>query len=267
MYRSLKDMRGYRLAATDDEIGKVKDIYFDDANWCMRYLVVDTGTWLPGRLVLISPAALSRPVSAEEVVPVNLTREQIEKSPDIGSDLPVSRQREAQLVQYYGWPVYWGPPGVAYGAGGAMIPPPTAADPSQAGDTGDSARAAGSDQKDDPHLRSLNEVLGYHIQADDGEIGHVEDLLVDDADWSVGYVVVDTRNWLPGRKVLVVPRWFSNVSWSDSKVRVSLARESIEKSPEYDPSRLLESDHEKQIRAYYESPNLQSTGSPLGTGK
>lgn len=259
MHRSMKDLRGYRLAAIDGEIGTTKDVYFDDAEWRVRYLVVDTGAWLPGRRVLISPASLSQPDGEEKLIPVALTRDQIERCPDVGSDIPVSRQKEAELASHYGWPSYW-TTGAALGAAMSKTPPTELPNTVRAAQRSSES----AERETDPHLRSMNEVLGYHIQAHDGEIGHAEDMLVDDREWAIRYVVVDTRNWLPGRKVLVVPRWFNRLSWRDSKFFVALHRQAIEESPAYDPSQPLESEYEEGLRAHYDSPEFWATGLPMG---
>ena len=266
MYRSLNNLLGHRLAAIDGEIGKVKDALFDDLQWCVRYLVASTGRWLPGRRVLLSPASLGCPDSAKDLIPVALTREQIKDAPGVSADLPVSRQEEAELVEYYGGPIYWGPPGAAFGIAATRLPPATRVPPARTAEKlgvvpkdapGQTEEATG-----DPHLRSMNEVLGYHIQVQDGEIGHVEDFLVRNAEWAIRYVVADTRNWLPGRKVLLVPRWFSGVSWQESKVFVAQHRQAIQNSPEYDPTRPLEGEYEQQIRAYCDSLEIRAGDLP-----
>src|SRR5438105_5096052 len=107
MLISVKDLAGFHLAATDGSIGEVQDCYFDDVHWTVRYLVVDTGGWLSGRKVLISPMAIRGiDIDGEHVI-VDLTREQVERSPDIDTHRPVSRQHEIALLQYYGYPSYW----------------------------------------------------------------------------------------------------------------------------------------------------------------
>ncbi|MEO8053096.1 MAG: PRC-barrel domain-containing protein, partial [Acidobacteriota bacterium] len=108
MLRKAKDLSGYKLAASDGEIGKVKEFYFDDQSWTVRYLVADTGGWLSGRQVLISPYALDPANEGRNVIPVDLTKHQIEKSPSLDSNKPVSRQYELEYYPYYGWPGYWG---------------------------------------------------------------------------------------------------------------------------------------------------------------
>ena len=107
MSRSIKQLCGVKLHASDGEIGHVKDFYFDDQKWVVRYVVVDTGPWLLGRLVLIAPHAFSSLDQAGAFLAVNLTRQQIENSPPIESHKPVSRQYEEEYFRYYGWPSYW----------------------------------------------------------------------------------------------------------------------------------------------------------------
>jgi hypothetical protein len=238
MLRSVKDLRGYIIGAIDGEIGQVHELYFDDQSWIVRYLVVDTGTWLPGRRVLLSPMALGQPDWETHVLPVGLTKEQVENSPPIAVDKPVSRQMESDLHAYYGWRPYWSGPA------------PVAAQAVAAAE----AKRRATGEWADPHLRSTREVIGYHIEASDGEIGHVEDLIVDDEAWILRYLVIDTRNWLPGKKVLVAPAWTKAVDWAQRRVHVDLSRETIENGPTYDPAAPVNREYELQLYDYYGRP-------------
>jgi uncharacterized protein YrrD len=218
MLRSVQEMFGYRIVATDGELGRAYNFYFDDTLWCVRYLVVETGEWLNSRRVLISPVALGQPDWNYRRFPVNLARQQVQDSPGVDADMPVSRQQEIAMNSYYGWPAYWSFPAEP----GALAP----------GSAGD------------PNLRSVREVIGYRIHAADGEIGHVDDFIVDDHGWALRYIAIETTNWLPGKKVLLAPEWIERVSWAESAIVVDLSREAIATSPEYGPSlwvsRLLE---------------------------
>lgn len=242
MLRSIKELEGYTILATDGEIGHVDEFYFDDETWTVRYLVVDTGPWLFGRQVLISPVALDDPDWISQRLPVILTKEQVENSPDINLDRPVSRQHELELHQYYRWTAYWGAPLEPGPTQPGPVPPSAVEEPVI-------EKAQG-----DPNLRSTDEVTGYHIQARDGEVGHVEDFLVAEDSWTIHYLVVDTRNWLPGRKVLVSPQWVETVNWLDSKVHVDLVRETIKNSPEYDPSSPVSRTYEEELYDHYGLP-------------
>jgi sporulation protein YlmC with PRC-barrel domain len=231
MLHSAKELMGLSISATDGEFGTIKDLYFDDAHWTIRYLVVDTGGWISGREVLIPINALAGADWPDEIVHVNLAKEQIRSSPGIDSDMPVSRQHEAGLYQHFGYPYYWRGPHM-WGDAVYPVPMDSSDDPGlQDRKETTEMTAANSD----PHLRSSNEVIGYTIQATDDTVGHVEDFMLDDKDWSIRLMVVDTRNWWPGKKVLVAPQRIERVSWSERKVAVDISREAVENSPEYDP--------------------------------
>lgn len=238
MLRNIKGLRGFTIEAADGHMGKVHDLLFDGQTWAVRYLVVDTGSWLPGRKVLIAASALGRPRWAEHLFPVALTTEQVRHAPDIDTDKPVSRQREIELHAYYDWIPYWGMGHDGVGA----VPVPTPVD----------RKAIEETAQGDPNLQSAREVTGYHIGAQDGEIGHVEDFLVGDGDWVVRYLVVDTRNWLPGRKVLISPKWVRQISWEQREVWVDVSREKIRHSPPYDPAVTVDRDYEARMHEYYD---------------
>lgn len=243
MLRSIQSLIGYRIHAKDGEIGKVKDFYFDDGKWTIRYFVVDTGNFLPGRKVLISPFfafGTNTPDWKSKTFPIDLTKAQIEASPSIEADKPVSRQHFIDLHQHYGWTPYWE-------NSMAVVPPVAPIAP-------EIEKAKEAHEKGDPHLRSTKEVAGYHIQATDGEIGHVEDFVIGDTVWVIRYMVVDTRNWLPGRKVLLSPEWIQSVSWSNEQVTVDLTRDSIKNSPEYDPSAPINQKYELRLYDFYGRP-------------
>lgn len=240
--RSLRSLEGYHLSATDGSIGKVRDFYFDDEFWTIRYLVVDTGHWLPGHKVLLSPSVLVKPDWRERAFVVSLTREQVRHSPDRDSYKPVSRQRETEFYVARGWPFYW----TASGAWpGAMMPAvPFQLPPS------DRPRAKG-----DPHLRSAREVLGYTLQADDGESGAVDDFIADEETWQVRYLVVATEAGGAGPKVLIAPLWLVGpISWAQRSVRVAMSRDRIHHSPEFDPSAPVNRDYEIRLYDYYGRP-------------
>jgi sporulation protein YlmC with PRC-barrel domain len=231
LQKAMKDLKGDALRARDGDVGSVRDVYFDDERWAVRYLVVDTGAWLPGKKVLISPASLSRDRDAEAIA-VNLTREQVKAAPDIDTDAPISRRLEEAHARYYGYPYYWGGPGLW-----GVAPTPLAAPPAEKAQQQPPAGYREALERDKAsaersHLRSGAEVVGYAIRAADGEIGHVEDLLVDDETWAIADMVVDTRNWLPGKKVLVPPSEVAAIDWEAREVRLRLTREALQKAPE-----------------------------------
>jgi len=234
-----KTLTDYTLDSYDGEIGKVIQFYFDDRHWTIRYLVADTGDWLTDRQVLISPYALVAVVKEERHITVNLSKKQIEDSPPLNADNPVSRQFEEEYYGYYEWPMYWAGPFI-WGAYPYIVRDGNRFEESPPGE-----------KTWDHHLRSTQEVRGYHIQSADGEIGHVEDFIIDDETWAIRYLVINTKNWWPGKKVLISPEWIENVSWSESKVIVNLPREIIKQSPEYTDDSLLTRYYEAGLHQYY----------------
>lgn len=249
MLRSVKSLEGFAIGATDGTFGKVKDFYFDDEAWVIRYIVVDTSAWLGGRDVLVSPYAIHQPDWAGNILPATISKKQIENGPGIETDKPVSRQYERTYLGYYGYPYYWG----GCSLWGDNYYPGTYRQGMDAQDyDGYSGylRAPSADDGD-PHLRSCNAVKGYHIRANDGEIGHVQGFLLDDATWSIRYLIVNTSNWWVGHKVLVSPEWIKKVSWSGSYVDVSLDRQAVKDAPAYDEDALYSRDAEAALYDHY----------------
>ena len=230
MMRSVKELYGEKLGVTDGEIGHVKDFYFDDQNWVVRYVVADTASWLEGRLVLISPHAFGDFSGKGDCLPVNLSRKQIENSPSIDAHKPVSRQYEEEYYRYYGWPSYWdgGAMGVMGGVGGFPVVP----QPSMILDK-EAEPASLSREGSDPHLRSTQHLNGYHIQAGDDEIGHVSDFIMDDKNWAICYLLVQTGHWYAGKEIAISPANIDRISYEDSKVFVNITKEAILDAPEY----------------------------------
>jgi hypothetical protein len=241
-------LNGFVIRAKDGEIGTVDQFYFDDETWAIRYLTVETGGWLGGRKVLISPISVSKADWQAKRLDVSLTMKQVEHSPDIYTHQPVSRQHEAAYLNYYGYQSYWGGPNEW---GPALYPEGLARrDDASASELADMLRR----ESPDSHLRSAEAVTGYNIEAVDGEIGHVDGFIVDDRTWTIRYIEVATRNWMPGKKVLVSPTWIERVSWADSKVFVALTRESIQSAPAYDDSMPIPREYENRLYAHYGRP-------------
>ena len=257
MLHDLKKLENYKISATDGEIGKVNDFYFDDDKWTVRYLVVEAGTWLSSRKVLISPISIQEPDLIARTLAVSITMAQVQSSPDIDTDKPVSRQFEEQYLGYYGYPAYWDGGGM-WGEGLY----PYAMAPGYAGYGADKqererelqthlANERERHRNDNPHLRSCNEVVGYHIHATDGEIGHVAGFVLDDQTWAIRYLIIDTSNWWLGHKVLVAPHWITEVRWSDRTVEVDLSRELLKNAPVYDANAELTRDQELSLYRHY----------------
>lgn len=242
MLDSANELNGYALKALDGELGRAKEFYFDDEYWTIRYLVAETGDWIPNRQVLLSPYAISGVNRDAHNISINLSKQRILDSPLISTDEPVSRQYEESYYAYFQWPMYWG--------GGNMW----GAYPKLSHDDTPSAIHELGTKHWDAHLRSTKDVTGHHLQARDGEIGHVDDFIIDDETWAIRYLVIDTRNWWPGKKVLVSPQWIDRVSWTDSKVFVSLNRELIKDAPEFVNEMAITREYETMLHAHYQQP-------------
>jgi len=228
MLRSIDQLYGKKLGAADGDIGHVKDFYFDDHDWAVRYVVADTGDWLPGRRVLLSPHAFSGIDPVGKLLPVNLTRKQIEGSPSIDLHKPVSRQYEEQYHQYYDWPFYWQGEGLWGGTMGFPgLESPVAPLPFEP------ATIAPQSKRADAHLRSTEAVNGYHLQAGDVIIGHICDFLVDDKSWAIDQLVVKIGHRFTGKEVRIPVGKVDRISYDDSTVFVNLTKEAVEQSPEH----------------------------------
>jgi hypothetical protein len=238
----MSDMEDYTIGAADGIIGRVRDFYFDDEDWVIRYLVVETDGGAPQRKVLISPIGIGQPNWSEKILPVALTRAQIQNSPDIDTNKPVSRQHEMGYLGYFGYAPYWGGGGL-WGAG---ISP----DVLQAG----LQNGALSAVNDDVHLRSGNAIMRYYVHASDGDIGHVQGLIVDEKSWAIRYVIVNTSNWWMGHEVIIAPDWIDDIDWLDSRLSINLTRQSIKDSPAYDPKVPVSQEHDAGIHAHYGRP-------------
>jgi uncharacterized protein YrrD len=232
MLHSTRKLKGCAVAATDGEIGKIDDVYFDDQKWAIRYFVVDTGGWLTGRKVLISPISVREVDWRNRSVHVALTRRQIKDSPGIDTEQPVSRRQEAEFFRHYDYPLYWTGP-LLWGFG--AFPPLGGLLHTDSASTAETATSAEHDHADS-HLRSNAEVIGYEIQETNGSLGHVDDFLFNERDWSIRFMIVDTGHWWPGKHVLLSPQLIRDVNWPSRHVIVDATREAVQGSPEYDPA-------------------------------
>jgi hypothetical protein len=239
MLRRANELSGYQLNARDGSIGKVKDFYYNDLSWTIRYLVADAGNWLYGRQVLISPYALDLVNPKEQVIRVNLTKKQIEGSPSLSYDKPVSRQFEMEHHAYHGWRNYWGG-SYAWGDSTYPVLGQAACSP-----------VAYSENSDDPHLRRTNDVQEHSIEGLNGEIGHIKDFVIEDKSWAIRYLIVSTQSWWPRKEVLISPRWIDSISWKESKVVVGLTLEGIKQFPDHTDDVLITRDYEQGLHRHH----------------
>jgi sporulation protein YlmC with PRC-barrel domain len=231
LQQMMRDLKGHTVLAIDGRVGSVQDVYFDDERWGIRYLVVDTREWWLGGKVLISPASVPAQQGGGDTLRVSLTREQVKNAPWIDEEHPSSRLQEAAYARYYGSPYYWAGP-YLWGVAAAPLAASGLAQaaPEDAPDRPAEAQKTAARRAQKSHLRSGEEVIGYRIEAMNGSIGHVEDFVFDDQTWAIKYMVVDTRNWLSGRKVLVRPHEIDGIDGLRRRVRVSLKREQLEQA-------------------------------------
>ncbi len=243
-------LHGYTIEATDGPIGTVKDFLFDDRSWQCRWMVVDTGGWLTGRKVLIHPSAVGVVDHKDRSVPVDLTKAQVEASPNILEHQPVSHQMETSQYDYFGWDPYWGDNlygttiagefnGPARYFGGPILSRPLDVTLTDA----------------NPNLRGMDEITGYHVNAKDGDIGHIENLLIDDDGFGVRYLIVDTSNWWLGKHVLMSPFAIREIEALDRKVYLDVTRQSVKDSPPWDPVDLINTETQKRLHRHYNWPS------------
>lgn len=247
-------VKGFAIEAEDGGIGTVSDFLFDDRSWKLRWMVVDTGSWLTGRKVLLHPSAAVAVDFDRRAVPVRLTKHQVENSPDIREDQPVSRQMQDTLYGYYGLDPLWGGSnyfgGAMGGIGWPLTPMPSG------GESGvlEAERNGARMDDADPDLRSMSAVTGYHIQATDGPIGHIENFMFDSDGWGIRYLIVDTRNWWPGQHVLLSPHAVKTMSWPDREAVINLSRAQVKGSPPWDPEDMIDRAYQERLHGYYGWP-------------
>jgi uncharacterized protein YrrD len=263
MLRKTSDLMGFGIHAEDGDFGKVKDLLFDDEKWVIRYLVIDTGGFLLNRKVLISPYVVQAIDWKSRVIHITLTREQVRESPDIDTNMPVSRQHELETLRYYRWPYYWG----GVGLWGPFEFPNTypGAMPDRVSLVSvDRPELTPEGQEQNPHLRSAREMRGYRILATDSEFGHVEDFVLDERSWAIRYLMIDTQNWWPSRPVLVSPQWISGVSWTEQGIHVDLSAETVKAAPRIDEDVGITREYEKRLHEHYGRPSYWSDATGEG---
>lgn len=242
MLHVIKDIENFKLVNEKQELGFIKDFYIDDLSWITRYIVIDTGNWLTGKKVLISPFSLKKPNFIDKVIYTDLTKEEIENSPSISDEEPVSRQHEINLNKYYGWPAYWS---MTTSMQGILE------------DVRREIKEKEESKNKDPHLRSIRELRNYNVEAVDGDVGVVDSFIIDDENWIIKYIVLDTRKWLhwmPGGKYfLIAPEWTKKIEWNNSKIVVDLDKETIEKGPEFKSAAEIDEQFENRVYACYKA--------------
>lgn len=243
MKRSLKELKGYSIQAIDGEKGKVKNFLFDDETWIIRYLEADLGSFFKEKRVLIPRQYLGEPHWEDQFFPVELTVKRIEESPDVDFDMPVSREYEKELTEHYDLQPYWPANLAAYSGQPSMLNPdnPIAF-----------PRYAVDEEEIDTNLRSFQEIRGYYIEAKDEKFGHIHDVIIDDENWQLLYVIIDTKNMVPWSKKVMLPiELIEEITFVEKGAKINLTRETIKNAPEYNPSEAINAEYEKVLRDFY----------------
>lgn len=266
MLRSADDLKEYQIQSIDGDLGKIYDLYFDDEAWVIRYLVVTTNNWFFKREALISPIALDTPDWQNKTMQVNLSQKQVDHSPDISVHKPVSRQQEVEYFGYYGYPVYWGGASL-WGAG--FYPDGLVLENDKLNESAKGAKAKAYEkyQNNDPHLRSWDKVKGFVVNGSDGEIGHIQDLLIDEQTFAIRYVIVRANDWWIGHDILVAPQWFEDMKWSDSSVKINHTRAEVKGAPIYDSLVKMDRDWEIAMHKHYERQGYWGKESNIASKK
>ena len=239
MLRTMNELERTTIHAMDGVLGQVDECYFDEEQWTIRYLVLRPGKWLHGRRVLVSPMAVSQYDWEAGNLRVLLTREQVKQSPRFDMDRPVSRRLEAQYHAYYGWPVYWGGPGLW----GPYLYPSRLAH--------NGSHDVAEEAPEECRLRSSREVIDYTVELRDGSLGHVEDCVFDDHAWVIQYLAVNTDCGFPSRQVLMPPQWAAGIDWAERRVTFDLTREQVQSAPEWHPPMPIRRQYELRLHEHY----------------
>jgi hypothetical protein len=260
MLFAVSGLEGCAVEASDGEVGSVKDLLFDGQTWKIRWMVVDTGHWLPGRQVLIHPSAIApitlppkpelpmmSPGDTLELT-VNLTRDEIEAGPHLREEEPVTEPMEALLYDYYGWDPYWG----ATHFGAELMPNAEQRIVDDAAQR--EADAEAPPQDGGPRLHGVASLRGFHVHATDGDIGHVENVFAEDTNWEIRYLVIATRNWWPGKIVQLSPYAVRDIDWQDRRINMNVSRDQVRSAPAWDPLALADEAREEELHRHFGWP-------------
>jgi uncharacterized protein YrrD len=266
MLFSTQELKGYTIHATDGELGKVEQLFFDDQQWTIRNLVVKTGNWFNKKEVLISPISVQSVLKQDRSLVVSLTKEQVKNSPNIDTEQPVSRIMEMRYYDYYRWPYYWSGPqpwGLASYPTGMLARPYSIPSPEYR----PGIPASEMEALTKTHLRSSKAVVGYQVGAIDSHFGRVKDLLFEDESWTIRYLAIETSHFFSHRSVLISPAWVTSISWTDERINVELSRSQIQSSPKYFSHELVDRDYEKLLYRHYSRPNYWGADSEFEVTK
>ncbi|NGP46129.1 PRC-barrel domain containing protein [Bacillaceae bacterium SIJ1] len=267
-----KELESYKLGATDGDIGKIEDFYFDESQFVVRYIVADTRTWFFGGEVLLSPEAFQKVDPSDRIVHVNLTKDQIKDSPKPNQEQPINRQFEKDLSDFHGWRYYWlsaGGAGAGYNTPGTGAPGPVvpvAPVPEEAGshsqrnldETVDETHEGYEEKELEEHLQhensqlqSMDDLKGYEVHVKEGYVGKIDDMILEDGTWKIRYLVVDVGIGIDTKLVLISPDWVKEISWIDQTITAPLEHDLVEHAPVFEEDQPLTREYEEKLYDYY----------------
>ncbi len=257
MLINAKRIIGAKVHALDGDIGKVSDIYFDDKTWNLRYIVITSGSWLDSRELLLIPSSLRVPDPFYDTIITDMTRDKVQKSPSVFTDLPVSRQYENQLHRYYAWSPYWYYP---MHAGFGIYPyPAVVPKPESTLNEEMKQRQDKRLENADPNLRSFNEIKKYKIDATDKELGKIEDLLIERESALITHLVLDTIEWWPSKHVAIETSFIEKINYGLRWIEVGLDSKAIKDAPAFSDSASSNPAYMESLASYYRNLRTRRT--------
>ncbi|GGD02692.1 hypothetical protein GCM10007216_36830 [Thalassobacillus devorans] len=254
-------LKNYNIQANDGELGKVKDLYFDDKKWTVRYLVADTRKWLPGKKVVVSPSGVKAVDTGEEVVHVENNKEDIRHNATLEEKQDFSYEKEMELSDTFGWKQYWAG---EFLWGGYLTPMDPVEEPARAAEPQTTQEPPINDNVHDrkDKLRSSESIKGEFkhgvVHGENGKIGYIKDLMIDEGTWRIRYLLVDTSEWSTNERVLLSPDWLQSVDWLTNDFYIDLKLETIEDGPNYEKDQTVTKEFEEMIyRKYRKEPYWQ----------
>ena len=226
MLINLEQLRARQVHANDGDIGKIKDIIFDDEHWTVRFFVLDTHPWMPlSKKVLISPISILKIEENSDDIILAMSKQMVEDSPKVEDQETVSREFELRYFDHFGYSYYW----LGSHPWGDYTYPSALTNQNMIVTN----ELKQNDIEKTNHLREVSEVSHYNLHASDGDKGHVHDFIWDSKGWSLKYLVVDTSNWfIGGKRVLVPCDKIDSISWEKKTVECKLSKEEINACPE-----------------------------------
>ncbi|MCC3144961.1 PRC-barrel domain-containing protein [Halanaerobium sp. Z-7514] len=255
MLRKLNELKAFKVQGKEEELGEVSDFYFDQDHFILRYLVLDTDCWLKKEQTLISTDEIEAIDHNKKEIKTTMRAEALENGPSLEKNQPISKIMEENVVDYYDWPLYW----ASTSSGGVPTIPAGTKMREKLFDfeTLTDEEKQAKEEELDSNLRSLNEISGYEIQAVDKSFGKVKDLFVDEEDWLIRYLLIDTRKILPSKKVIIAPEWVRHISWDKKQIFVDKSKKEIKNAPKYEEDEakeLVDRDYEEDLYDHYDEP-------------